>query len=94
MTLTITRWQRLLSALRQWVATVAAAVPRTAVYYYHLKIMTGVNFRIDHLLEACDGRVPNLVGVKFSDPDIWEFANCLRVAGGKYNMLYGKDEVG
>jgi len=64
------------------------------VYYYHLKIMTGANFRVDKLLEKCITRVPSVIGVKFSDPDLWELSCCMRLAGGKFNVLYGKDEVG
>ena len=67
------------------------AVPSTAVYYYHLKIMTGVNFRVDKILESCAARgLNNVVGAKFSDADIWELSCCMRACGGKFNLLYGK----
>lgn len=82
-----------IGCLVDWVEEVAKAAPSTAVYYYHLKVMTGVNFPMHKVLEACDKRgISNLVGMKFSDADIWEFSCCQRVAGGKYDMLYGKDE--
>tara|TARA_B100001758_G_C17796647_1_gene297474 strand:- start:23 stop:283 length:261 start_codon:yes stop_codon:yes gene_type:complete len=75
-------------------AAVCKAVPSTAVYYYHLKIMTGVNFRVDKILESCAARgLNNVVGAKFSDADIWELSCCMRACGGKFNLLYGKDEV-
>ena len=34
--------------------------------------------------------IPNLMGVKFTDEHIMDFALCAQLAGGKYNMLFGR----
>ena len=35
--------------------------------------------------------IPNLMGVKFTDEHIMDFVLCAQLAGGKYNMLFGRD---
>jgi hypothetical protein len=50
----------------QWFAEVATAVPDLPLYYYHIAIMTGVNFRMDKFLEAIHGRIPTFRGLKYS----------------------------
>ena len=37
--------------------------------------------------------MPNLMGVKFTDEHIMDFVLCAQLAGGKYNMLFGRDVV-
>ena len=37
--------------------------------------------------------MPNLMGVKFTDEHIMDFVLCAQLAGGKYNMLFGRDGV-
>ena len=34
--------------------------------------------------------MPNLMGVKFTDEHIMDFVLCAQLAGGKYNMLFGR----
>jgi N-acetylneuraminate lyase len=78
-----------------FMAAIAAACPSLPLYYYHLPIKTGVNIRCDKLLaklEAAVARVPTFVGIKYSDADLWVYANCVAYGGGKYDILYGKDE--
>ena len=35
--------------------------------------------------------MPNLMGVKFTDEHIMDFVLCAQLAGGKYNMLFGRN---
>jgi len=37
--------------------------------------------------------IPNLMGIKFTDEHIMDFVLCAEIAGGKYNMLFGRDEI-
>ena len=50
----------------QWLEGVASVVPTLPLYYYHIAIMTGVNIRMDQLLEAIHGRIPSFRGLKYS----------------------------
>ncbi|MCR5414046.1 MAG: dihydrodipicolinate synthase family protein [Kiritimatiellae bacterium] len=60
-------------------------------YYYHTS-MSGVTFDMQKFLEAADGKIPNLAGVKFNYPDLYMFQRCLRCCGGKFDITWGIDE--
>lgn len=81
-----------IEVLIKWLEAVAAVAPTTPLYYYHIAIMTGVNFRMDKLLHQVHGRMPTFRGLKYSDADLHIFSNCLAFEGGLYDCLYGKDE--
>jgi N-acetylneuraminate lyase len=76
-----------------WCAEVASAAPGLPFYYYHIPSMSGVNMVIADFLKAASGRIPNLVGVKFTHEDIEDFRNCLQVEDGRFDMLFGRDEI-
>lgn len=78
--------------LAQACAEVAAAVPDMPFYYYHIPVLTGVNFAMYDLLKAIDGRVHNFAGVKYTHEDFMDFLSCLRYKNGHYDMLWGRDE--
>lgn len=77
----------------QWLSAVASVAPTMPLYYYHIAIMTGVNFRMDQLLEAIHDRIPSFRGLKYSDADLHIYGNCVAFQDGLYDVLYGKDEV-
>ncbi len=60
-------------------------------YYYHTG-MSGVVLPMAKFLEAADGKIKNLAGIKFNFPDLYEFQNCMAACGGKYDMTWGIDE--
>ena len=60
-------------------------------YYYHTG-MSGVNFDMQKFLEAADGKIKNLAGIKFNYPDLYMFQRCQRCCGGKYDITWGVDE--
>ena len=74
-------------------AHVAAAAPELPFYYYPIPDMTGVDFAVHDLLTAAAEKMPTLAGVKFSSPDLSDFGRCARLEDGRYNMLYGLDEM-
>jgi len=71
---------------------VASAVPGMPFYYYHIPVLTGVNFPMIDLLNAIDNRVPNFAGIKYTHEDLMDFLSCLNFKNGKYDMLWGRDE--
>ena len=79
--------------LVEWCEGVAAAAPEVPFYYYHIPGMTGVGLPMADFLEAAEGRIPNLAGVKFSNDDLMDFAACLRCGDGRYDLLFGRDET-
>ncbi|MGL5671467.1 MAG: dihydrodipicolinate synthase family protein, partial [Plesiomonas shigelloides] len=80
-----------LDDLVTYCATVAAAAPSKGFYYYHSG-MSGVNFDMEQFLIKADARIPNLSGLKFNSPDLYEYQRCLRACGGKFDIPFGVDE--
>lgn len=82
-------------SLVEFVAHVAAGAPHKPFWFYHFPDDTGVLPGEAHkFLERADklGNIPNLMGIKYTDYNLMDFELCTQVAGGKYNMLYGRDE--
>lgn len=71
---------------------IAAEVPDMPFYYYHIPVLTGVNFSMIELLQAIDGYVPNFAGIKYTHEDFMDFLSCRHFQNGKYDMLWGRDE--
>lgn len=80
-----------LDDLVTYCATVAAAAPSKGFYYYHSG-MSGVNFDMEQFLIKADARIPNLSGLKFNSPDLYEYQRCLRACDGKFDIPFGVDE--
>ncbi len=79
--------------LADYLARVAAAAPRLPFYYYHIPSMTGVHVPMRDLLAATALRAPNLAGMKFTHRDIADFTACLAIDDGRYDCLFGIDEM-
>lgn len=67
--------------------------PELPFYYYHIPAMTGFKFDMEEFLRLSSSRLPSLQGIKFTSPDIHEYQSCLNMSGGKYQILYGMDEM-
>jgi N-acetylneuraminate lyase len=78
--------------LAQTCAEIAAVVPDMPFYYYHIPVLTGVNFAMYDLLQAVDGKIENFAGVKYTHEDFMDFLTCMHYQNGKYDMLWGRDE--
>lgn len=73
-------------------AEVAAAAPETPFYYYDIPSMTGVSFSMSAFLELAGKQVPTLAGLKFTNPDLMAYQECLRAGGGNWDLPFGVDE--
>jgi N-acetylneuraminate lyase len=71
---------------------VARSVAGMPFYYYHIPVLTGVNFLMIELLQALDGRLPNMAGIKYTHEDFMDFLSCVHYKEGRYDMLWGRDE--
>lgn len=71
---------------------VAAVVPDMPFYYYHIPVLTGVNFPMFDLLTLIDEAIPNFAGIKYTHEDFMDFLSCINFKEGKYEMLWGRDE--
>jgi N-acetylneuraminate lyase len=71
---------------------IADEVPGLPFYYYHIPVLTGVDFPMLDLLKAVDDYVPNFAGIKYTHEDFMDFLSCLNFKNEKYDMLWGRDE--
>lgn len=81
-----------LEDLVSFCAEVAAEAPNLPFYYYHIPSMTGVDFAMIDFLRAA-GNIPTLAGVKFTYENLMDFSQCLNLDNGRFNMLFGRDEI-
>lgn len=80
------------SQLAKACAEIAETVPELPFYYYHIPVLTGVNFpMLDLLKEVAD--LPNFAGIKYTHEDFMDYLSCLHYKGGRYDMLWGRDET-
>jgi len=74
-------------------AEIASSAPDLLFYYYHIPAISGVNLPMVDFLEKAKDRIPNIAGIKFSHENLMEFSQCLSLDNGRFNMLFGKDEI-
>jgi N-acetylneuraminate lyase len=82
-----------LDSLIDCTARIAAGAPKLPFYYYHIPVLTGVRFDMVEFLRRGGGRIPTLRGIKFSDPSLHEMLACIEVEGGRYDIVFGVDEM-
>lgn len=73
-------------------APIAAAAPDTPFYFYDIPSMTGVSLSMPDFLEQAREKMPNLAGIKFTNPDLMAYQYCLRADGGAWDIPFGCDE--
>lgn len=79
--------------LVEWCRDVAAAAPDLPFYYYHIPSMTGLLVPIASFLARAGDRIPTLRGVKYTHYDLMDFRLCASLDGGRYDLLFGRDEI-
>jgi N-acetylneuraminate lyase len=83
---------RSLADLVSCCAKVASAAPALPFYYYDIPVLTGVNFSMEEFLNTAPAAIPNLAGIKYTNPDLMAFQLALRAGGGKFDLPWGCDE--
>jgi N-acetylneuraminate lyase len=78
--------------LAEFFIRVADSVPETPVYYYHIPVLTGGFFNMIDFMREVAPRVPNFAGIKYTHEDFMDFLSCVNYEGGRYDMLWGRDE--
>ncbi len=79
--------------LAHCMAEIAGAAPGLPFYYYHIPHLTGVSIDMVEFLQFACPIIPNLAGIKYTASTIHEFQACLNYENGKYDILFGKDEM-
>lgn len=71
---------------------IASAAPETPFYFYDIPVLTGVSLPMPEFLALGRERIPNLAGLKFTNPDLMAFQLCLRAGDGSFDVPWGCDE--
>ena len=79
--------------LTEYCAQIAAAAPALPFYYYHMPALTGVDLPMFDFLRIASRRIPNLAGIKFTHENLMDFSRCLEFEEGRFNILFGRDEI-
>ncbi len=81
------------ASLVDCMAEIASAAPNLPFYYYHIPHLTGVAFGMEDFLRRASARIPNLAGIKYTSPTLYEFQTCAALDDGRFNMVFGVDEM-
>jgi len=82
-----------LANLINCIAEITSAAPNLPFYYYHIPHLTSVEVDMIKFFELSSTKIPNLVGVKYSDFKLFELQSVLEFENEKYNILFGSDEM-
>src|SRR5262249_26497889 len=82
-----------LEQLVDYCPQIAGAAPTLPFYYYHLPAMTRADLPMHDFIELARRRIPNLAGIKFTHENLMDFARCLNFEEGRFNILFGRDEI-
>ena len=74
-------------------AEIASAAPSLPFYYYHVPALTGVGMDMIDFLKLSETAIPNLAGIKYTAATIFEYQACVNYKNGRYDILYGYDEM-
>lgn len=72
---------------------VAACAPNLPFYYYHIPVLSGANLNMLEFLKVASKEIPTLAGIKFTNNNLIDYLHCKNFEDGKYNILFGFDEV-
>jgi N-acetylneuraminate lyase len=84
---------RSVETLIDCLSEIASAATNLPFFYYHIPSMTGMDFDMVEFLRLGCERLPNLAGIKYSEPSIDEYQSCLRFANHRFSILFGCDEM-
>jgi len=84
---------RTVGVLVDCMAQVAGGAPGTPFYFYDIPGLTGVSLSMTEFLGLAASRIPTLRGLKFTNPDLMAFQECLRADGRRWELLWGCDEI-
>ncbi len=71
---------------------IAAEADPLPFYFYDIPGMTGVRLRMSDFLFRARFRIPTLRGLKYSNDDLLELQECVRLDNGAFDVLFGSDE--
>jgi len=81
------------SGLIDAMAPIASSAPDLPFYHYYIPRFTGSEIDMLEFLDRGGRAIPNLVGLKYTDLKVHEYQACLNLDGGRFDILWGCDEM-
>ena len=81
-----------LDQLIEYCSKIAASAPQLPFYFYHLPVLTNVNFDMQAFLKKAVAEIPNFQGIKFTENNLVAFQEVNASAENK-DIFFGVDEV-
>jgi N-acetylneuraminate lyase len=72
---------------------IAAGAGGLPFYYYHIPALTGSQIDVVEFLKRGGDQITNLVGLKYTTTLVHEYQSCLRVDDGRFDVVWGCDEM-
>ena len=72
---------------------VASGARDLPFYYYHIPSLTGNRISMTEFLRLGGEAMPNLVGLKYSSPELYEYQQCIELDEGRFENMWGVDEM-
>lgn len=82
-----------LDVLLNCLGEITSGAPDLPFYYYHIPRLTAVQIDVVEFLRLGAQYLPTLHGIKYSTFKMWEFQGCVDLDDGRFNMLFGSDEM-
>jgi N-acetylneuraminate lyase len=82
-----------LDGLIEFCVPIAGAAPTLPFYLYDIPEITGVHLRSSDFLANAKMLIPNLAGVKYTNPDLAAVQECIQMNKGAYDILWGADQA-
>ena len=81
------------SGLVEAMSQIASATPELPFYHYYIPQFTGSEVDMLEFLDQGSRVIPSLVGLKYTDLKVHEYQACLNFDGGRFDVLWGCDEM-
>ncbi|MDR3621188.1 MAG: dihydrodipicolinate synthase family protein [Paludisphaera borealis] len=78
--------------LVEFCSPIAAEADPLPFYFYDIPAMTGVRLPMSEFLHEAKFRIPTLKGLKYSNDNMLELQECVRLDDGGFDVLFGSDE--
>lgn len=82
---------RTVATLVDCCAEIASSAPDLPFYFYDIPVLTGVSLSMPEFLEQGRERIPNLRGIKWTNPDLYSYQLCRNISG-TFDLPWGNDE--
>jgi N-acetylneuraminate lyase len=79
--------------LVEYCKEIAESAPNLPFYYYHIPVLSGANLNMLDFLKVASKEIPTLEGIKFTNNNLIDYLHCKNFENGKFNILFGFDEV-